>query len=134
MSGLVEGRGRSGHPILLHVAGVVGVPVCLAAGAFEFWRARSGNQLSWGYTVEWPLIAGYLVYVWVRLAREGRPGAGPGAGDHGPDDAAPSVPVAASPPDPQLLAWQQYLARLHAEDPPGGPASTGGLAPSRSGR
>jgi hypothetical protein len=121
------------HPVVLHLAGTIAVPVCLAAGAFELWRARSGNDLSWGYAVEWPLIAGYVVHMWIRLARERRPdrvaptaptaalggatvpaptGSGGASTDHGP---------AAAVGDPQLAAWQQYLARLHAADPPGGP-------------
>ena len=51
------------------------------------------------------------VYLWWRLLR--------------PVDAAARADgdqaAAGATPDPELLAWQAYLARLHEADPPGGP-------------
>lgn len=105
----------------LNVTALVAIPACLAAGAFELSRALGGNQLSWVYAVEWPVIAGYAVYMWRRLVRE------PAGGDVPPGP--PAADEAAEPgrddptrgADPELAAWQDYLARLHAEQPPGGP-------------
>ena len=106
----------------LNVTALVAIPACLAAGAFELSRALGGNQLSWVYAVEWPVIAGYAVYMWRRLVRE------PARGDGVPRDPAPvdeaAEPVRGDPSrvaDPGLAAWRDYLARLHAEQPPGGP-------------
>jgi hypothetical protein len=105
----------------LHIAGILAVPVCLAAGVFELERALAGNQLSWAYTLEWPLIAAYVVYMWRRLAREGRQTRSPGPMTRADTlcDSSPSPAGAVT--DPDLLAWRQYLARLHTSDPPGGP-------------
>ena len=103
----------------LHLAGVIAVPGCLAAGWFELSRARAGNALSWSYTVQWPVFAAVVVYVWVRLAREFR------AEATGTALVRAEVPAAAPAPrealDPGLRDWQEYVHRLHLEDPPGGP-------------
>ncbi len=106
---------------VLHVTGAVVIPLCLAAGLVELSRARGGNQLSWGYAVEWPVIAGYGVYLWIKLARERSASVrGDGAPPSPPAPApTPSEPSAAD--DPGLAAWRAYLADLHAADPPGGP-------------
>ena len=101
---------------------IAGVGVCLAAGAFELSRALGGNPLSWVYAFEWPLIAGYVVYIWHKLVAEDRQGEQPIGAATPPSDSAPLPSVA---PDPQLAAWQDYLARLHASDPPGGPSPRG---------
>ena len=125
-------RKAHGRTIWLHVIGVIAIPACLAAGVFEWRRATSGNELSWGYAVEWPLIAGYGSYLWLRLVRDRREldqpqrSAGP-AGCAGPDAAAA---LQAAEPDPGLEAWQRYLADLNAREPPGGPGSP----PSRRSR
>ncbi len=129
--------GQSLRAARLHLAGVLAVAGCLAAGAFELTRALGGNRLSWAYAVEWPLIAAYVVYMWRRLAQERRgdgavgrpPGAGPVGRPADPGYASADLPGHPQDgpdedpsDDPGLVAWQQYLARLHASDPPGGPA------------
>ena len=96
----------------LHAAGLTAVAGSLAAGWFELTRALAGNSLSWSYTVEWPLIAAYVLYIWARVARERSQSA------HAQPDAREP---AAEPADAGLLAWQDYLAKQHAADPPGGP-------------
>jgi hypothetical protein len=97
----------------------VAIPACLAAAAFELARARAGNQLSWVYAFEWPVIAGYAFYMWRKLVREQTPGhrVRPGRAA----DRQPRRPDPGAGTDPQLAAWQEYLARLHAQEPPGGP-------------
>ncbi|MEV4659829.1 hypothetical protein [Micromonospora sp. NPDC049301] len=58
--------------IARHVAMVVLVVGFLGLGWWQISRATAGNSISWGYAVEWPVFAGFVVYVWwreVRLAR-----------------------------------------------------------------
>ncbi|MEU4475831.1 hypothetical protein [Micromonospora sp. NPDC023888] len=58
--------------IARHVAMVVLVVGFLGLGWWQISRATNGNSLSWGYAVEWPIFAGFVVYVWwreVKLAR-----------------------------------------------------------------
>lgn len=107
----------------LHLTLAIALPLCLAAGAFELTRALSGHAVGWIYAVEWPLIGAYGVYLWWRLLHEVRAEArGPADRETGGAGAA-AEPVDAHPADadPELQAWQDYLARLHAADPPGGP-------------
>lgn len=58
--------------IARHVAMVVLTVGFLGLGWWQVSRAAAGNSLSWGYAVEWPIFAGFVVYVWwreVKLAR-----------------------------------------------------------------
>jgi hypothetical protein len=111
-------RWLSRRALRLHLALLIVVPGCLAAGLFELTRALAGNQLSWVYVFEWPFFAAFSGRLWWRLLHEEESssasfGAAPAAGAGGPADDEPA--------DPQLRAWNEYLARLHAESPPGGP-------------
>ena len=55
--------------IARHVAMVVLVVGFLALGWWQISRAASGNTLSWAYAVEWPIFAGFVVFVWSREVR-----------------------------------------------------------------
>jgi hypothetical protein len=98
---------------------VFGVPGCLAAGWFELTRALGGREVAWVYAFEWPLYAVIGVYMWWHIWHKvsDLPSAVPAA----------TLPKQAGPPpdDPELAAWESYLANLHAVDPPGGPPPRG---------
>jgi DNA-binding transcriptional regulator of glucitol operon len=121
----------------LHAAMVVIFVSFLALGWWQLTRAEGGNALSWGYTFEWPLFAGFVVVFWVKMmrdemreAREREAGA----------DGADGVPGAATEAEPltlpagararrsqsadqvpddeqdeELAAYNAYLAQLNAE-------------------
>ncbi|MFY1704005.1 MULTISPECIES: hypothetical protein [Micromonospora] len=55
--------------IFRHVAMVVLVAAFLALGWWQISRAAAGNTLSWAYAFEWPIFAGFVVFVWWREAR-----------------------------------------------------------------
>ena len=55
--------------IARHVAMVVLVAAFLGLGWWQVTRAAGGNAISWGYAVEWPVFAGFVVYVWWREVR-----------------------------------------------------------------
>jgi hypothetical protein len=69
----------------------------LALGWWQVDRARGGNTLSFGYALEWPLFAGFVVYVWVKEMRSDRRRA----------DASPAAPAVEVPAD--LLGQPGYL-------------------------
>ena len=86
--------------IARHVAMVVLVVGFLGLGWWQISRATAGNSLSWGYAVEWPVFAGFVVYVWwreVQLARAPRPREPPTAPSA---DRRPSSRRRPSPPGP----------------------------------
>ena len=115
-----------------HVLAVLLVLAFLALGRWQLDRglAARGTLQNFGYTAEWFFLAGLTVYGWGRLALdEVRPGrkerrarkaddtaapANTGSwtelGDG--DDAATGAPAPAA--DPELDAYNEYLARLNA--------------------
>jgi hypothetical protein len=114
-----------------HLLMVVSFWGMLWLGDWQLHRALSGNGLSWAYTFEWPLFAGFAVVFWARTIRDefrikrGGPTASP---DAEPADlpariaGAPgfrAVQVSTAEPaddeDEELTAYNAYLARLNAE-------------------
>jgi hypothetical protein len=103
----------SRYAIRLHVILLAGLTLCAVASWIEWTRALEGHVLAWAYAFEWPLFAVLGTGMWWRLLRaESRP-------QRLRQRRRPPDTVAAD--DPDLLAWQAYLSRLHAADPPGGP-------------
>lgn len=97
--------------IALTVTVAVLVPGFLSLGWWQLSRALSGNSLSWAYTFEWPLFAGYLVWVWRRLLHEERiASTDTGGVGHGADESH-DVP-ADEEEDEELAAYNRYLAAL----------------------
>ena len=102
-----------------HVAAAVVIPGCLALGTWQVLRALGGNSLSWAYVFEWPLFAGYAVYMWWRLVHErpvptadAAPDTDGGAGA-APEDAPRED---SHGEDAELAAYNEYLARLAERD------------------
>ena len=81
--------------------------ICLSAFYIEIRRAIGGNNLSWAYVFEWPIFAGYAVYVWKKLLSDERTP----SPDRAPDDhiAHPDEPDAA------LERYNDYLRGVHGE-------------------
>ena len=113
-----------------HLLMVVSFWGMLWLGDWQFHRALSGNALSWAYTFEWPLFAGFAVVFWAKTIRDEfriRRGeiadpravaaqlpAGMGIAQAsvvaGLDDAGDG-----GEEDEELSAYNAYLARLNAE-------------------
>ena len=116
---------KGAHLLRQYLPLVVGVPVCLGAGWFELTRALGGREVAWVYAFEWPFYAVAGTYMWWQVWRP-RPRVLPEQLSRaGPTiRREPVRRVAAASlddDDPGLVAWQRYLARLEAVDPPGGP-------------
>ncbi|MBO4139546.1 hypothetical protein J5U46_05165 [Micromonospora tulbaghiae] len=121
--------------IVRHVAMVVLVAGCLGMGWWQVTRAAGGNAISFGYAIEWPVFAGFVIFVWWREVRQTLRAADPAAAeDTAPSaGAAPSVTVPATPAvrrpvrvvrvpaapadgadDAELAAYNSYLSWLNA--------------------
>ncbi len=115
-----------------HVLMVVSLAGMLWLGDWQFHRALAGNALSWAYTFEWPLFAGFAVVFWAKTIRDEfriRRGEIPDprvaaaeaeslpAGVAGAVHAVGAVQTAGAAPDEdsELTAYNAYLARLNAE-------------------
>jgi len=110
-----------------HLLMVVSFWGMLWLGDWQLHRALSGNGLSWAYTFEWPLFAGFAVVFWAKTIKDEfrikRGGATGSAESEGGQDDLPlsvrPVQVATGAPgddeDEELSAYNAYLARLNAE-------------------
>jgi hypothetical protein len=109
----------------LHAVLLLGLTGCAVATWIELRRGLQGRQLAWVYVFEWPLFAVLGTYLWWRLLHadidEGAGAARSGKNTASAKQAAGPSTGAAEQDDPELVAWQAYLARLHAVDPPGKP-------------
>ena len=107
-----------------HVLMVVSFWGMLWLGDWQLHRALAGNGLSWAYTFEWPLFAGFAVVFWARTIRDefrikrgllivpdhDQEALPQGVGSVQAGTAAP-----ADDEDAELSAYNAYLARLNAE-------------------
>jgi len=84
-----------------HAFAIVAFAGMLWLGDWQFHRAQAGNELSWAYTVEWPIFAVLGLLFWAKSLRdEVRP-----AGNR-----EPTAKAQESQPNAEA-----YLARLKAE-------------------
>lgn len=116
-------RWLSPASLRLHATLTLGVAACYVGARIEWPRALSGHHpVAWAYSFEWPLFAMMGVWVWWKLlhADLSKP----------PPRTTPPTSsgrlrrhrqIPTSDADPGLVAWQAYLERLNAADPPGGP-------------
>ncbi|MFZ1062263.1 MAG: hypothetical protein WAN30_02200 [Acidimicrobiales bacterium] len=47
-----------------HCTLLAGLALCAFAFWFELGRAERGNELSWAYVFEWPLLGVFAIYMW----------------------------------------------------------------------
>ncbi len=134
----VRERWLSGRAVALHVAVLVVVPACAIAAWWQINRAQDGNQLSYLYSVMWPVFGLLAVIFWwmlvhtdydsVGLKGMRRQQATGTSASNVPDGAAtspaPLTPVsevrvgsADDDNDPDLAAYNARLAELSAKGP-----------------
>ena len=101
--------------LVRHVLAATLVVAFLGLGWWQIGRAASGNLLSYAYAVEWPVFAGFVIFVWVKEVRRELSARGSVVTEEAP-------PVRANRPAPtyddsgdeQLAAYNRYLAWLNA--------------------
>jgi hypothetical protein len=109
-----------------HVIMVVSFLGMAWLGDWQLRRALTGNGLSWAYTFEWPLFAGFAVVFWARTIRDEfrirRNGEiVPDVAGTDVDAGLPGIRVRPFPSateaddDPELAAYNAYLAKLNSE-------------------
>jgi hypothetical protein len=129
----VRTRWFSRQAITLHLAALVFVPGCAVAAWWQVNRAADGNQLSYLYSVMWPVFGVLgIVFWWLllhtdydsvglkgmrRQAQQEAPGADPAAPSPAPPSPAPPLPTVSAEDDPELAAYNARLAQLAAKGP-----------------
>lgn len=109
--------------IALHVVTAVLVGAFLGLGWWQINRAAAGNMQSWGYALEWPVFAGFVVFVWAREVRQRLRNAPPPEPKPQEAPSGPGYrrPVRVNRParpidneaDPELAEYNRYLAWLN---------------------
>jgi len=124
------GRWTSRRALGAHVALVVFVPGCIAATFWQVGVARSGNDLGWAYAVMWPVFCAYGIVLWWHLVHDDPETVGArGLRRLKPDTLAQAeldqrkaardqVIHQAEAEDPELAAYNSYLAELARDDAP----------------
>ncbi len=108
-------RLRGADAVKLHLTLAAGLTLCVGAFSFELARALGGHTFSWLYVFEWPLFAGFALYMWWNLLhghdRRRAPARAPAAGmrSGGSGGTEPE-------PDEGLAAWNRYLADMEAAE------------------
>ena len=112
-----------------HAFAVVAFWLMCWLGDWQFHRAIAGNGLSWAYTFEWPIFAIMGAIFWGKTIRDefhirsgtvtesvapDLPG-GAMAADGLPTTAGSMSDDAGEPEDPELAAYNAYLAKLNEE-------------------
>ncbi|WP_067654247.1 transcriptional regulator [Nocardia harenae] len=115
-------RPAHNRPALIALV-VVAALACLALGWWQWERfeSASGTGQNLGYALQWPLFAGFAVFAYFRFVRLERGAgedadtapAGPSVAREIPAGILPERPVAARDDDPELAAYNSYLAELN---------------------
>jgi hypothetical protein len=117
----------SRRALKLHAVILVVVPAFMALCVWQITRAVGGNSLSWAYVFEWPIFAGYAVYMWWRFVHEAAEDMQPPAHPDGhgtPTEAETGTEAEVRPAqgsdeqgqDADLAAYNAYLAQLAERD------------------
>ncbi|MGB8650642.1 MAG: hypothetical protein WCD35_08260 [Mycobacteriales bacterium] len=105
--------------LIRHVLLVAAVATCYGFGRWQFHRAVERHSvLNWSYTLEWTLFGAFAVLCWGWFLRDEL--RGPSEQEQEPE-ASPRVYQPVAPPvtddeDPELAAYNRYLAELHAKN------------------
>ncbi len=89
-----------------HLTLAIGLALCAAAFWFELHRALGGNELSWAYVFEWPLLGVFAVYMWWRVLHPAQPRRAARAVKETPEV------------ERMRVAWQEYQKTLQVEAEP----------------
>jgi len=102
--------------LLVHVCALILIAGMLWLGLWQMHRAASGNLLSYGYAVEWPAFAAFVVFVWIKEARAAvrRTEQAPEPKPPPPARPARTGPAYDDSADEELAAYNRYLAWLNA--------------------
>jgi hypothetical protein len=66
-SAVQPSRLRGSDATRLHLTLAGGLAICIGAFVVEIMRALGGHAFSWMYVFEWPLFAGFAIFMWWNL-------------------------------------------------------------------
>ncbi len=115
----------------LHIPLILVLALCTSATIIEVSRAMEGVNRAIVYSIQWPLIGLFAVFVWNHYRKHGsltksvarylRARTERITTEAGKNQQGFTPKGGSSVEDPQKQAWDEYLHDLHQADPPGGP-------------
>lgn len=110
--------------IAAHVVLAIWIPGCAVAAWWQVRIAEGGNGLGWVYSVMWPCFAIFGVIFWWFLVHDDPDSLGArglrrqatGQGSENIDGEAAARLATAEAEDPELAAYNEYLAALAQRD------------------
>lgn len=104
--------------LIRHVLLVAALATCWGFGTWQLGRAiRRHSVLNWSYTVEWTLFGAFSVLCWAWFLRDDLRGEQPEpAATAAREVHFPPAPPVTDDEDPELAAYNRYLAQLNAKD------------------
>jgi hypothetical protein len=107
-SAIQPSRLRGSDATRLHLTLAGGLALCIGAFVVELMRALGGHAFSWMYVFEWPLFAGFAIYMWWNLLQgnDRVPRASSKDASHRETGA----------PDEALNEWNLYLQVMEAAE------------------
>ena len=100
-------RSQTKNVFRIHLGLLLAEIICIPAFIIEVFRALGGNDLSWAYVFEWPLLGIYAIYMWRKLLLEER-----GVVKEKKRTVAKQHERRCSPEE-----WNTYLASVHQSQP-----------------
>jgi hypothetical protein len=100
-------RSQTKNVFRIHLGLLLAEIICIPAFIIEVFRALGGNDLSWAYVFEWPLLGIYAIYMWRKLLLEER----------GVVKEKKRTERNSTKEDARLEEWNTYLASVHQSQP-----------------
>jgi DNA-binding transcriptional regulator of glucitol operon len=107
--------------LVRHLLALGLVVAFILLGRWQWHRAESGNGLSFAYTVEWPLFAAFVAFFWWKMLHFELHPPQEQVEPEIDEEVAPAEVSSQQPPiddasDPELAAYNRYLADLDEQD------------------
>jgi hypothetical protein len=107
--------------LLRHLLLVIALATCWGFGRWQLHRALDRHSiLNWSYTVEWALFGGFALLCWGWFLRDelrGRDADPEAEPEPAPRGYLPVAQPVTEEEDPELAAYNRYLAELNAGTP-----------------
>jgi DNA-binding transcriptional regulator of glucitol operon len=120
----VRDRWLSKRAVALHAAALVFVPACAVLAWWQVSRAQDGNDLSYVYSVMWPVFGILTIVFWWLLIHTDYETVGLkgvqrqlAASPAHPDTVTEAPDLPSPDDDPELAAYNARLAALSAQGP-----------------
>jgi hypothetical protein len=102
--------------LVRHLVAIALIVAFVLLGLWQLDRAEAGNKLSYAYTFEWPFFAAFVVFFWWRMLQMELHPPKPAEVVDDELQRPPPAPPVDPDEDPEMAAYNRYLASLYEKD------------------